>query len=235
MNLHAPERKPLAVHRTPVYDRRMQNTSKYKLYSRPGAGSVAVEALFAVLSVPTEIQDVPKTDDGSAPGWYLAINPRGEVPSLQLPDGSIMTESAAMMIHVADCHPEAGLAPKPGTPERAQYLRWLTYGAAAIYATDLRLYYPDRYSTDAGHAAAIKAKASQDLARDYAILDQEMGKGPFITGNTMTAADIYTAMLVSWSDDLPGLLKAKPKLKTLYEAVGRHPKIAPVWARNEMP
>ena len=77
MNLHAPERKPLAVHRTPVYDRRMQNTSKYKLYSRPGAGSVAVEALFAVLSVPREIQDVPKTDDGSAPGWYLAISPRG--------------------------------------------------------------------------------------------------------------------------------------------------------------
>lgn len=223
------------MRRTPVYDHSMQNTSPYKLYARSGAGSVAVEALLAILGVAHEVVDVPKNPDGSAPDWYRAINPRAEVPALQLPDGSIMTESAAMMIHVADCHAEAGLAPKPGTPERAQYLRWLVYLSATVYSTDLRLFYSNRYSTDPAHADAIRAKASADLVHDYAIFEGGLGSGPFILGSKMSAADIYAAMLIGWSDDFAGLAKAKPKLKALYDQVKSHPKIAPVWARNEMP
>lgn len=207
----------------------------YLLYARPGAGSAAVEALLAVLALPHQVTDVPKEADGSAPRWYLDINPRGEVPTLQLPDHSIMTESAAMMIHLADCHPQAKLAPAPGTAARAQYLRWLVYLAATAYATDLRLYYPERYSTDPAHAPAIKARASADLARDFAVLDAQMGDGPFLLGPQMSAADIYTAMLLSWSDDVAGLFAAHPKLKRLYEGVAAHEKIKPVWQRNGMP
>ena len=78
----------------------------YTLYSRAGSGSAAVEALFAILAIPHEVKDVAKTAAGTAPDWYIAINPRGEIPSLQLPDNSIMTESAAMMIYLADSYPE---------------------------------------------------------------------------------------------------------------------------------
>ncbi len=104
-----------------------------------------------------------------------------------------------------------------------------------MYSTDLRLYYPDRYSTDPAHADAVKIKASRDLARDYAVFGQEMGAGPFINGKTMSAADIYAAMLLSWSDDFSGLMASHPNLRTLYDAVGHHPKIAPVWQRHAMP
>lgn len=207
----------------------------YTLYARPGAGSAAVEALLALLAVPHDVKDVPKTESGAAPDWYLAINPRGEIPSLQMPDHSIMTESAAMMIHLADSHPDAGLAPAVGTAARAQYLRWMIYLAAAAYPTDLRLYYPDRYSTDAGHADAIKAKASADLLRDFDMLAQGMGDGPYILGRTMSAVDLYAAMLISWSDDMPALCARHPKLKTLYEATVKHPTIRKIWDRNGMP
>ena len=207
----------------------------YKLYARKNAGSTAVEVLLAVLDVTHEIVDVEKTATGGAPDWFLRVNPRGEIPALELPDGSLMTESAAMMIHLADAHPEAGLAPAVGSSERAQYLRWLVYMAAAPYTSDLRMYYPQRYSIDATHAEAIKAKAVIDLARDFDFFASEMGAGPFILGGRISAADIYVAMLLSWSNDVEGLFGKHPKLKRLYDAVAAIPAVRKVWDRNEMP
>jgi glutathione S-transferase len=206
----------------------------YKLYARKNSGSAAVEALLAVLGVDHELIDVKKEADGSAPSWYRAINPRGEVPGFELPDKSFMTESAAMMIHLADAHPQAGLAPAVGAPARAQYLRWMIYLAAAPYNSDLRMYYPARYSTDPAHASAIKAKAIIDLARDFDVFANQLGEGPFILGQTMSAADIYAAMLFTWSDDVAGLFARQPKLKRLYDAVAAVPAIQKVWDRNGM-
>jgi glutathione S-transferase len=206
----------------------------YKLYARKGAGSAAVEALLVLLGVPFDIINVPKTETGAAPAWFLALNPRGEVPALHLPDGSLMTESAAMMIYLADAHSEAGLAPGLATAERAHYLRWLVYMAAAAYNSDLRLFYPERYSTDPTHAAAIKAKASLDLAHDFEVFADEMGQGPFVLGNTMSAADLYVAMLLTWSDDVEGLFAKHPKLNRLYDAVAEHAAVRKVWDRNGM-
>lgn len=206
----------------------------YKLYARNNTGSAAVEALLAVLGVEHELIDVPKDDAGEAPEWYAAINARREVPTLRLPDGSVMTESAAMMIHLADAHPEAGLSPAVGTAARAQYLRWMVYMAAAPYASDLRMYYPERYSTDAGHADAIKQKAIIDLARDFNVFARDMGQGPFILGAQMCAADIYAAMLLSWSDDVDALFAEQPKLRRLYEGVAANAVVRRVWDRNGM-
>jgi glutathione S-transferase len=206
----------------------------YKLYARKNSGSAAIEALLAQLAVPFEIIEVLATDDGKAPNWYFAINPRGEVPALALPDGSVMTESAAIMIHLADVHPEAGLAPALGTSARAQYLRWMIYLAAAPYTSDLRLYYPHRYSTDPTHAAAIKAKASVDLARDFDVFAAEMGEGPYVLGNKISAVDLYASMLLTWSDDVEGLFAKHPKLKRLYDAVAENTTVKKVWDRNGM-
>jgi glutathione S-transferase len=207
----------------------------YKLYARKNAGSAAVEALLALLDVPFEIIDVPKTETGAAPQWFKAINPRSEVPTLALPDGSVMTESAAMMIHLADTHAEAGLAPGLALAARAQYLRWMIYLAAAPYTSDLRMYYPQRYSTDPSHAEAIKAKAIVDLARDFDVFAAEMGDGPFVLGNTLSAVDLYAAMLLTWSDDVDALFAKHAKLKRLYDAVAARAAVRKVWDRNGMP
>jgi glutathione S-transferase len=206
----------------------------YKLYARKNTGSAAVEALLAVLGVEHELIDVPKDDAGEAPEWYAAINARREVPTLGLPDGSVMTESAAMMMHLADAHPEAGLSPAVGTAARAQYLRWMVYMAAAPYASDLRMYYPERYSTDAGHADAIKQKAIIDLARDFDVFARDMGQGPFILGPQISAADIYAAMLLTWSNDVDALFAEQPKLWRLYEGVAANAVVRRVWDRNGM-
>jgi glutathione S-transferase len=207
----------------------------YKLYARKGAGSAAVEALLVLLGAAHEVVQVDKNADGTFPAWFEAINPRAEIPALELPDHSLMTESAAMMIHLADAHPEAGLAPVVGTSARAQYLRWIAYMTSATYNSDLRMFYPQRYSTEPSHAEGIKAKAVIDLARDFDVFAAEMGKGPFILGDKISAADIYAAMLLTWSDDVAVLFAKHPKLKRLYDAVAAAPAVRKVWDRNGMP
>ena len=124
----------------------------YTLYARNGAGSLAVEALLAACGADYKVIVLNRKPDGSFEDFFLAINPKAEVPTLVLPDGSVMTESAAMMIHICEQHPAAGLAPAPGAPGRAQFLRWQVYLAAALYGSDLRLFYQHRYTTDAAGA-----------------------------------------------------------------------------------
>ena len=96
------------------------------LYGAKGAGSVAPQALLAHLRVPFELRLISfETNDHLSPD-FLAINPRGQIPALVLDDGSVLTESLAIMLHVADSHPAAGFSPPLGSSERAQLYRWMS-------------------------------------------------------------------------------------------------------------
>ncbi len=207
----------------------------FTLYSRPGSGSAAVEALLAELDLPFRLEDVPAGPDRQPPQNYLAINPRGEVPSLQLPDNSLMTESAAMMIYLADLYPEKGLAPSLGSERRPAYLRWILYFATAVYTADLRYFYPERYSADGSHSQGVKAQAVIAMQRDFKIFAQWLGDKSYIAGSECSAADIYVCMLISWAPDMAALFAEHPNLQHLYARVARRPKVAAVWQRNEMP
>ncbi len=94
---------------------------RYCLYGRPGTGSAPVEAALAMGGFDADIIDVPA--DPSAPGHdgLLALNPLGQVPALVLPDGTVMTESAAILIHLADSAAPGLLGPAPGDPARPAY------------------------------------------------------------------------------------------------------------------
>jgi glutathione S-transferase len=204
----------------------------FTLYSRQGSGSAAVEALLHEVGAPFFLEDVPR---GEVSPEYMLVNPRGEIPSLRLLDDSVMTESAAMMIYIADLFPEAGLAPALDSPKRAEYLRWMLYFASTVYMADLRYFYPARHSTDVTHADSIKVRAAEHMNRDLAIFSAALGEGPFVLGERFSAVDIYVAMLVGWAPDLSGVFKRQPNIEILYQAVSSRPKIAPVWARNDMP
>ncbi|MDP4823939.1 MAG: glutathione S-transferase N-terminal domain-containing protein, partial [Aestuariivirgaceae bacterium] len=94
----------------------------YTLYGRPATGSAAVEALLEELGLPYRLENVSKGPDGQpSPAFLATINPLGQVPALKLPDGTVITESAAIMIYLADLVPGANLAPLPTHPARAHY------------------------------------------------------------------------------------------------------------------
>lgn len=205
----------------------------YTLYARNQAGSMAVEALLAACGAQYEVVVLNRREDGSFEDFFLAINPRAEVPALRLPDGSVMTESAAMMIHLCEQFPAAGLAPAPGTPGRADFLRWQVFLAAALYGSDLRLFYPQRYTTDPLGAEGVKARAAEMMAQEFALYSQALGSRTYML-DRFSALDIYAAMLCSWAPDMEALFAAHPNLGRMYEAVAAQPAVAAVWARNGM-
>ena len=204
----------------------------YTLYMRSGSGSAVVEAVLAECGVACALVDVPRS--GQFLEDYLVINPRGEVPSLRLPDDSLMTESAAMVIYLADLFGKADLAPRVDSPLRAAYLRWMLYFASAVYMADLRYFYPARHSTDPQAEAGIKAKAEIDLNRDFDIFANALGQGPYILGEVFSAADIYAAMLISWAPDIKAVFARHKNIETHYNLVAARPKINPVWNNNSM-
>ena len=212
----------------------MSRSQPFILYGRPGSGSGVCEAMLALCGLPYTIIDVEKNGDGSAPAALLAINPLGQVPVMLLPDGSAMTESAAIALYLADLAPNAGLAPATSHPDRARYLRWMTYLAANSYMTILRIYYSDRYSKAAGGGEAVQRAAIEQSAFEWSVFSDALGAGPFILGGTMSAADIYAAMLASWELDLPGLYLRHPNLERLCGLVAAHPVIRPIWKRHEI-
>jgi glutathione S-transferase len=215
--------------------RNREHIHMYTLYGRKGSGSFVVEAMLAETGQPCKFIDASPTADGKPHAGLLKLNPLGQVPTLVLPDKTVMTESAAMVIYLGDRHAKAGLAPARKSKQRAAYLRWLTFMSANIYPSDLRLYYAERYSIDPNAAAGIKAAAVSALEREWAILAKALGKGPWLLGRKFSAADIYAAMLSTWNPDLPAFYAKHPNVKALCDRVKARKKIGPIWEANGMP
>ena len=159
---------------------------------------------------------------------YVRVNPRGQVPTLVLPDGSIMSETAAILIHLAACHPDKGLGPGPGTAAHGQFLRWLVFANVNVYEAVLRRSYPFRYTTDQDALDATRDAAIARMGEALAVLEQAVESGPFLFGDAMTVADVYIAMLFIW---FRGETEA-PKLTRLTAGVRQHPTVAPIWRRH---
>lgn len=141
----------------------------YKLYGRLGAGSLAPQILLEEIGVPYELVWVSR-----APAEIEAlrrISPAGKVPVLVLADGTAMSESAAILIHLTIAHPAADLAPRAGTTAHARFLQRMVFLSANVYEAALRFFYAERYCAAGTVAAAdIKARARADWARHLELI-----------------------------------------------------------------
>ena len=104
------------------------------IYGEKGFGSVPVEAALTLIGVPYQVVSPSKPFDVSDDAAIAAVNPQRQVPALVFPGGEVMTESAAILIWLADRYPEARLAPPPLHRKRAAFLRWMSFVSSAIYA-----------------------------------------------------------------------------------------------------
>src|SRR4051812_11824399 len=101
----------------------------YLLYGDRGSGAVAVEAALRLAGQAYEVAEAATSDPAARASGdkVLAVNPLRLVPALVLPDGEVMTESAAILLRITELFPQARLAPDPDHPNRGQFLRWMSF------------------------------------------------------------------------------------------------------------
>jgi glutathione S-transferase len=138
-----------------------------------------------------------------------------------------MSEGAAMLLHIADAHPQSRLAPPPGSSERAQHDRWLLFFAVNVYEGELRKIVPQDYVDSKDCADTVKTSAYAYVERHYRIFEEALGDGPYTFGDTFTVLDIYIWMLAQW---MPAdwLESECPKIHQLVETAKKRPAIAPI-------
>ena len=201
-------------------------TAMYKLYGRPGSGSLAVQVALEEIGAGYERIWVGR--EAADVARFRVLNPTGRVPALILPDGTIMFESAAMLIHLALSHPQSALAPPPGTGHHATFLQWMVFLSANVYEAALRIFYSDRYSARGeGDAEAIRKQGTDDYCTHLALISQ--GLGPYVLGAGYSIADPYLYMLASWYPGERSELYARaPKLEAHAKLVSARPAVAKV-------
>jgi len=204
----------------------------YSLYYSPGAASLVVHWLLIELDASHELKRVDLASGQQKLPDYLALNPNGVVPTLVI-DGKPMHEAAAMVLLLADCHPDMGLAPAPDGRQRGAYYQWMLYLANAVQPLFRQWWYPQEVAGPA-NADTVHAHVQPRIEAAWDRLDAHLGvNGPYLLGDTVSAADFYLVMLMRWSRNMPKealawpnlaelarRLKARPSFQTLYEREG---------------
>lgn len=203
----------------------------YTLYGDLGSGAFSAEAALAEAGAPYSFELVSLEKNEQKQPAFLAINPSGKMPALRLPEGEIVTESAAILLTLADHFPQARLLPPQASNDRAYAYRWLAFMAGEIYPIVEIVDYPARFVPDGAAAEALRAKA-RDRIRERILIIERMIRGPFLLSYGFSILDIYAAMFTRWSLEPEWKLANLPKLMTLAQAVSQRPAIAPLWRRH---
>lgn len=198
-----------------------------ELHFYPGNASFAPHALLRELGVPFELKRVDRENNAHKGAAYRALNPAGRIPVLV--DGDlVLFETAAICLHLVDTHPDAGLAPAVGTPERAHFYKWLIYMTNTVQPEVLMYYYSDRYTADPGCTEAVKVAATRRLGEWFAIIEDALGEndGPWFLGAQYSVLDIYLTMLARWGRYLPEPPRDMARIGALARRVLARPAVA---------
>ena len=204
----------------------------YTLYYSPGAASLAVHWMLIELGVPHELKKVDMEAGEHRRPEYLKLNPAGFVP-VMIVDGTPLYESAALLMLLAERHPQSGFAPPPGNPQRGPYMTWMFHLSNTLQTAYKDWFYPERPAgADAVEGAKASARARIEACWDRVEAQIRSG-GPYLVGDRVGAADFLVTMLMRWSHNMPkpatewptlanyvARMEARPSFKTLYAREG---------------
>lgn len=194
----------------------------YRLYYYPVTVAMAPHAALEEIGAPFELVNVDIR--GTVLPAYRRIQPLGRVPALD-DDGFTMFESAAILMYLADKHPEACLAPAVGERDRGRYYQWIIFLAGTVYAA-LKVHgYPHRFAPEGASLTETSAKAARMLDDLWQKVEVMLGDGPYILGPRFSAADLYLHQFTTWftPDMVP--LSHYPGLEAFGRRIGARPAV----------
>jgi GST-like protein len=202
------------------------------LYGRRGWGSAIIEAQLEWLGLAYKFVEVDDLfHSAKARASLSKINPLAQVPTLVLPDGQIITESAAITLHLADITARTDLVPPSGAPKRPAFLRWLIFLVANIYPTYTYADDPARFVADAAAQGGFLTSVDAYAQRLYLMAEATAGD-PWFLGHNFSALDIYIAVLNQWRPGPAWFAANAPRLHGIALKTAAIPALQPVWSRN---
>jgi glutathione S-transferase len=177
------------------------------LHYYPGNASMIPHILLHELKLPFELRPVNRTQGAHKSPAYLKLNPNGLIPVLE--DGPlVLYETAAICLHLVDMHPQAGLAPVLGTPQRAHFYKWLIWMTNSLQATMVPYFYPERSVDDGNEAGAAQVRTHAQLRIGSLLsqLDAQLASHgqPWLLGSAYSALDPYAFVLCRWTRGFKG-------------------------------
>ena len=190
-----------------------------KLYYAPGACSVSPHIALCEAGLAHEIEKVDLKEKKTASGAnYLAINPKGYIPALQLDNGEVLVEGVAIVQYIADQKPDSGLAPKAGTMERYRLQEWLTFISSELHKTFSPLF--NAAMPDEG-----KKIFRDRLAMRFAYVDKQLAGKNYLMGANFNVADGYLYNMVRWARRVELDLSACPNVVAFEKRMEARPKV----------
>lgn len=209
-----------------------------QLHYYPSNASMAPHMLLEELGVPFELKLVDRMQGAHKSADYLRLNPNGLIPVLIDRRGGgelVLYETAAICLHLADTHPEAGLVPPLGSAARAHFYKWMAWLSNTLQPALIVYFYPERWAEDEHSVAQVKTHAEARIVALLQQLDDELRRhrGPWLLGETYGALDPYALMLCRWTRgfarparNLPALgpylqrVLARPAVRRAFETEG---------------
>lgn len=210
----------------------MSAEKPFILYGAAGSGSVPVEAAMTLLGLDYQVVESAPWGTAGERANARRYNPLGQVPTLVLPGGEVMTESAAILLWLGDRYAVAGLAPRPEDRRRVAYLRWMVYVPAAIYWNYTVRDYPERFVEGEAAQAQLNAACRQRIIDTWSAMEASLDPGPFLLGPQMSLLDVYVAVASRWTPRRKVFRQHCPKLAAAVERVDADPRLQELWKRR---
>ncbi|MFC5427391.1 glutathione S-transferase family protein [Paraburkholderia denitrificans] len=207
------------------------------LFYYPGNASMAPHILLEEIGQPFQLKLVDRERNEHKSADYLKLNPNGLIPVLA--DGDfVLYESAAICLHLADTHPGSALAPVLGTPQRAEFYKWLMWLTNTLQSTLIAYFYPERW-VDADNADGARQVQARAEAKIVTLLDQleaqlETSGGPWLLGETYSALDPYALMLCRWTRGLQRPARTWPRIGAYLQRMLERPAVVRAYKTEQI-